>query len=393
MSFDYWGPRLHSRPDEDQRKVLDLPQAESLRTAWLWFDAEWPDGRTLTDRFLAEEGANLTAGERAFLEQARATYQGLYEVQEVRSDEGMTLRDLVSGARLWVRERSATRHVARWDVIVARLMARPDGTQVLEAGLLQFPPRDADLLLQQWRKAERALQARAGDSPPLAVRKWVGHLLSRWWLTLVAFRPLPTVVTAEGDPVAFTRVRYDVTDRDALAAALAAAPELEEVEPGRFNWYGDASAFGRLLGTIRLSDEHLTLETNSEARAERGRWMLERLAPQALRYRATSVEDIRQALERIERRDRGEPATPLPPEVEAELLDKFYDDHYQAWVDQPVPALDHQTPRKAARDPRRRPKLIALLKEFENREAHAAREGRKPYDFTWLWQELGLERP
>lgn len=24
--------------------------------------------------------------------------------------------------------------------------------------------------------------------------------------------------------------------------------------------------------------------------------------------------------------------------------------------------------------------------------AHAAREGRTPYDFAWLWNELGLER-
>lgn len=392
LSLDYWGPRLHSRPDEDQRKVLDLPQAGVMRTGWLWFDAELPDGRTLTDRFLTEEGASLTPGERAFLDQACATSQNLYEVEEVRLDEGMTLRDLAGGERLWVRERSATHHVARWDLIVARLMPRPDGSLVFEAGLLQIPPRAAERLLPQWRTAERVFHSHAPHAAPWTVRKRLGHLLSRWWITLVAFRPLPTVVTAEGDPVTFTSVRFDVTDRDSLRAALGDAPELEEVEPGCFNWHEETPAYCRLLGTIRLTDEHLTLDAASEVRAERGRQMLERLAPQALRYRLTSFEDIKQAMERAESRHRAEPAKPLPPDDATEVLGTFYEQHYRAWVDQPVPALDNQTPREAARDPRRRPKLIALLKEFENREAHAARQGQTPYDFTWMWQELELER-
>lgn len=391
IAFDYWGPRLHSHPDEDQRKVLDLPQAEVMRTAWLWFDAELPDGRTLTDRFLTEEGASLTPGERAFLNQARATSQNLYEVEEVRLDEGMTLRDLVSGERLWVQEHIATHHVARWDLIVARLMPRPDGSLVIEAGLLQIPPRDADILLPHWQNADRVFRSRAPHAAAWTVRKRLGHLLSRWWITLVAFRPLPTIVTAEGDPVTFTSVRFDVTDRDSLVAALAAAPELEQIEPGLFNWHEETPEYRRLLGTIRLTEDHLTLETASEARAERGRQMLERLAPQALRYRLTSLEDVKQALERAERRHRAEPAKPLPSDVEAEVLGTFYEKHYRDWVDEPVPALDNQTPRNAARDPRRRPKLIVLLKEFENREAHAAKQGRKPYDFTWMWKELGLE--
>lgn len=392
-SFDYWGDRLYERDDDEQRRVLDLPQAEVMRTAWLWFDAELPDRRTVADRFLAAEGEPLTPGERAYLNQARATYQGLYEVEEVRLDEGFTLRDLATDERLWVRERSATHHVARWDLIVARLMPRPDGTRVLEAGLLQLPPREAEMLLPQWRNAERAFQARFPRSSRLAILKKLGHLLSRWWLTLVAFRPLPTVVTAEGDPLVFMNVVFDVTDRDRLVAALAAAPQVEQTAPNVFDWFEDTPNFRRTLGTIRLADERLTLETTSEARADRGRQMLEDLAPQALRYRVSSTEDIKRTLERAESRHRAEPPPSLPPDVEAELLHQYYENHYRAWVDQPVPALDNRTPRQAARDQRRRQKLVTLLKDFENRAAHDAKEGRPSYDFTWMWKELGLERP
>jgi hypothetical protein len=177
VSFDYWGDRLYEQADEEQRRVLDLPQAEVMRTAWLWFDAELPDRRTVADRFLAAEGDRLTPGERAYLNQARATYQGLYEVEAVDLDEGFTLRDLSTDERIRVRERAATRSVARWDLIVARLMPRPDRSRVLEAGLLQLPPREAEMLLPQWQKAERIFRARFPHSSRVALLKKLGHLL------------------------------------------------------------------------------------------------------------------------------------------------------------------------------------------------------------------------
>jgi hypothetical protein len=392
-SFDYWGDRLYDRDEDEQRRVLELPQAEVMRTAWLWFDAELPDKRTVADRFLAAEGGALTPGERAFLDQARATYQGLYEVEAVNLDEGFTLRDLSTEERIRVRERTATHGVARWDLIVARLMPRPDGSRVLEAGLLQLSPRDAEMLLPQWQNAERTFQARFPRGSRLAVFKKLGHLLSRWWLTLVAFRPLPTIVTPEGDLLIFTKAVFDVLDQEQLFGLLAHTEGVEQVTSGVFDWYEITPAFRRTLGTIRVTDERLTLETTSEARAERGRQMLEGLAPQALRYRVTSTEDMKQTMARAESRHRADAPNSLPPDVEAELLGKFYEEHYRGWVDQPVPALDNLTPRQAAGDRRRRPKLITLLKEFENRAAHDAREGRPSYNFTWMWKELGLERP
>lgn len=392
-SFDYWGDHLYDRDEDEQRRVLDLPQAEVMRTAWLWFDAELPDKRTVTDRFLAAEGGSLATGERAFLNQARETYQGLYEVEAVDLDEGFTLRDLSTEERIRVHERTATHGVAQWDLIVARLMPRPDGSRVLEAGLLQLSPRDAEMLLPQWQKAGRTFHARFPRGSGVPVFKKLGHLLSRWWLTLVAFRPFPTIVTPEGDPLMFTKAVFDVLDQEQLLGLLTPMEGVEQITSGVFGWYEITPTFRRTLGTIRVTDERLILETTSEARAQRGRQWLEGLAPQALRYRVTSTEDMKQTMTRAESRHRTDAPNSLPPDVEAELLHTYYEDHYRAWVDQPVPALDNLTPRQAAGDRRRRPKLIGLLKEFENRAAHDARAGRPSYDFTWMWGELGLERP
>jgi hypothetical protein len=83
----------------------------------------------------------------------------------------------------------------------------------------------------------------------------------------------------------------------------------------------------------------------------------------------------------------------VPPEVEAQVVGEFYEQHYRRWLDEPVPALGNRSPREAARLKTGRPKVVALLQEFENMAARQRLEGRPAYDFGWMWGELGLPRP
>jgi hypothetical protein len=74
------------------------------------------------------------------------------------------------------------------------------------------------------------------------------------------------------------------------------------------------------------------------------------------------------------------------------VLGKFYEQHYRNWLDEPVPALGNRTPRYAACLKTVRPKLIALLKDFESHAERQRRSGQIACDFTWMWRELGLSR-
>jgi len=67
------------------------------------------------------------------------------------------------------------------------------------------------------------------------------------------------------------------------------------------------------------------------------------------------------------------------------------DRHYREWIDEKIPALGDRTPRHAAKLKTIRPRLIELLKEMESDEERGVREGEPPYDFGWLWKELGIE--
>jgi hypothetical protein len=126
-------------------------------------------------------------------------------------------------------------------------------------------------------------------------------------------------------------------------------------------------------------------ETTSQKQAERGRQFLQNLLGDAVKFRAISYEDVGQALKRPAE-PAGSGAAEIPPEVQAEVLGRFYEEHYRKWLDEPVPALGDRTPRHAAKLKTVRPKLIALLKDFESRSERQRRAGQPAYDFRWMWR-------
>jgi hypothetical protein len=62
--------------------------------------------------------------------------------------------------------------------------------------------------------------------------------------------------------------------------------------------------------------------------------------------------------------------------------------HWEAWVDQPVPALGNITPREAARTPLGRERLEALLADFASHEETMPAAGH--VDVRMLRGKLGL---
>lgn len=388
----FWVDRLDGRgPDE-----LRAAQKESDYAFTMWFCFDYPlaRGGTVADRFLAREGGRLLPGEREYLGRMRPTHLRLYEVVEVRPDEGLTLLDCWTGERRWVRERLGTRQLVRWDLLATRLMPGADGDPVIDGATHLYPAADKEEILTALRRTHRAFRRRFPGADPAAFFKHAGAVFHHLWLDLVALRPLPVLVTAEGDPVLLARAVFDVNDREALRAALASHPELDEEDEGRYAWRApeDADGFRRSLGTFVIEGDRVAFEAMSQKRAERGRRLLEALVGDAVRFRATRCQDVRQAL-------RETPAPPerrrpeIPPELEAQVAFEFYERQYRTWPDTPLPALGNRTPREAARLDAVRPRLVALLKDFETRAERQRREGRPAYDFAWLWEAVGLARP
>ena len=81
----------------------------------------------------------------------------------------------------------------------------------------------------------------------------------------------------------------------------------------------------------------------------------------------------------------------LPPDEERIIVHQALTDHYRNTLDEPIPALGNQMPRKAVKTAKGRKKVIAWLKMLENQSAQQRPEDPMgAYDFTWLWRELGV---
>jgi SEC-C motif-containing protein len=392
----FWSEWLRARGEEEGPPAMELPESIQAFHTWFCLDFRLADGGTVLDLVLRRRGTRLARGEREYLERMRATHLRPYQVTEVKADDGLRLVDLWTGEQVWVRERAGTHQLVRWDLLAVRLMRGADGDLVIDGMPYLYPAGSKAVLLRALRRAHRDFKRAAPFADLTQFFKRVGMAFHHFWLDTVALRPFPSLVTAEGDPLVFARATFDVRDWDTLRAALAGHPDLEREEGDgeAYAWLEDAPEFRRGLGRFVLKGDRLVFETQSRNRVERGRRFLESLAGDAVRFRLVRYEDPERAVQRVGASTRRQQAEEeVPPEVQAQVVGEFYEQHYRGWLDQTIPALGNRTPREAARLKRVRPKLVDLLQEFENMSARQRLAGKPAYDFGWMWAELGLEHP
>ena len=82
----------------------------------------------------------------------------------------------------------------------------------------------------------------------------------------------------------------------------------------------------------------------------------------------------------------------LPPEEIERVVHEMLAREYAKALDHPVPMLRDRTPRALARTKAGRSKVAEWLKYLENGSAKSRETGdpMATFDFTWMWQELGM---
>ena len=87
----------------------------------------------------------------------------------------------------------------------------------------------------------------------------------------------------------------------------------------------------------------------------------------------------------------GAPA--LDAATMAQLISKVIHDTYAHWADEPIPALEHKTPRQAIKTSAGLERVKGLLRSYEASEAsQAGQQGRTEISYDFLWASLGLTR-
>ncbi len=385
-------------PGDDPQAALDSIGEEEtslqMFLEWLFFDVRDDDARTVSDRFLAHRGRTIGPRAADYIRLMRGTHLRAFQVRRVQPDVGLEVRGLHRRDDLFITERTATRELAVWDILIARVVAYPDGTNRIDGTMMALPPEaEAELKKELGYAHTVFLEENPGCTDADFFKQEAPSYMHDLWLAHVAQREPPTLHTVEGDPVTTTRVEFQIADARQALATLGHEPDFEHDEDNRGVWLEEGTEPRRLLGELSAEGDTLVLVTFSRQRATRGRARLEAvLGP--LHVRSEEHHEPGSGPPPAHWRDEAndpEPASPRDLSQLPELRD-WLERKDREWLDLEVPALDGMTPRAAARDRRMRPRLKSLLMQMENREARMAAPD-PPRDITWMWKELDLKRP
>jgi len=393
LSQLYLGPRFAELPAEQQNKVWQNEDVGSNFLYWFLLEGSFEGPQTTpVNRFLSRRADRLPLPDRRYLEAMRDSHLRLYEVEAVRVDEGLQLRDCWDGTTYDVRERMATHQLATRSVVALRLRPDPDGVTVIDgSGFGGFTHADKEAILTNLRSEHEAAYKSDGDADG-RFGFYHGAVIAQHVVYKMLLRPPPRLTTTSGEPVLFCKVIFNVKDTEAVRTALKRTKELSSDNEDSYVW---VRGKGRIIhASISFQDGRLVAETHSANRAAAVCKLLERQLGDAVRYERTEEQDLQSALEehRSRQSEHREPEEPLiPKEMQERILAEYEERHYRSWVDTPLPALANKTPRQAAQLRASRAVLVGLLKDFMASSELERRAGRYAYDFSWMWADLGID--
>lgn len=361
------------------------------------------EGKPIAQWFFEGRGDRLSEIERAWLNAQRAAWLSVWEVFEVAPGRSITLRDLLTDETRVVRETSASKSLAKRDVLLARVVDH-QGTSVL-CGLYSrsLAPGEADAVVQRIR-----LRLRRKSSIPIdrMREERVGRYLIACWEDALEESAVragvpPVLQNTDGDALLITvdHFAFDSANREEIQRRLAAAKEVED--PPRPDDPDPAYVFCKpgnrlhqswektIIGRATISGNKLRMESNSIKRADSLRARLETLLGPLVRHRAREHADPVASL-REGRIPAGAAST--APDDSTEEMDQILRDmkakHYADWADHPLPALGGKTPREAVRTKSGRQQVDLLLRQNENLESRQPKGQR--FDFGGIRRDLGL---
>jgi hypothetical protein len=362
-------------------------------------------GRRWVETFRDMEGPALPARERRYLDSQVESWFSVWEILSVRPEEGIRLRDFLTGAERDVRERAATRAARPRYAMFGRIVKRGLAFTLGIAHPVILAPADAQAVVDQ---ARQDLRRPRGDVDPSALWGPRALLLATLWTRQVEegwARPRPRLTNTDGDPLVLVSDAYesDASDVGRIlerlgkieGAVMPVGRELDEdpvcvtlTKPGNARMKAWDNT---IVARVRVGKGTIEVETNSLRRADAARAVVEEALGGLARHvgRTEEAPDMQPAIDESPT-TRRRASSDLPPELEARLVREMKQKHYATWPDEAIPALGDLTPREAARDRRRRVwrDLDVILRQMESDESTYPPDQR--FDVSALREELGM---
>lgn len=394
-----------------ERRMPDHAEMELLIT-WLHHDRALPNGHTPAQLYAARP--EIDATERGIATRIADARIGIHRVTGVKPGRSLELEDLIEGSRIEVRSDNVSREAARWDVLLARVMAGEPPS--LWGPARFFSAAEEPELLEE---LERRTRARGDDANPEGLRSALrADAFELFHFVAPSAKAERSLYTPEGDRLAEARASWPLRDPEEARERLATLGGLEpaeepleveitapydqivaqrgdrELPPGAVVIEAGVAGNPDLVSvaTVRVEGERLSLETMSEERLAGAMHTIERDFGDLLgevELQVSPIEDRLAELGEGDAPDPPGPATSLDAAEEEEILREHMLDRWRRWTDEPHPRLGGATPREAVAA-NRGGEVLPLLRVVENGAARSA--GRfGPLGEIDLIGELGLD--
>ena len=359
--------------------------------------------RRINDYLLSPSGPGLHVAQRDWLQQMGQRPLRLYDVTDVVQGQQMTLCDALDkeAEPLVVRERSGTQTLKPGDLLGCRILRAGDHFEMSGAAYL-FTLFSGPKVLELVREHSQAFGQQL-DSP----RKMGLIIMLEWLQHWLKPAPMPTLIDHySGDPMKMITDHYRVDDEAALAQALATQSDVEGDRQEGWSRHMDCTD-GQIRARVHINPgkkaEQIELFYRTQRYADEGRGWFEALVGASVTFVKRKVQDTADVMAaakkqsgRASSKNRTSlttSASKLDAATMTQLMSTAIHDSYAHWADEPIPALDHKTPRQAIKTSAGLERVKGLLRSYESSEAEqAAQQGRPPISYDFLWQALEIAR-
>ena len=359
--------------------------------------------RRINDYLLSPAGPRLTAAQRDWIQQLGQRPLRLYDVTDVVQGQQMTLCDALDkdAEPIVVRERSGTQDLKPGELLGCRILRVGDHFQMSGAGYL-FTLLTGQRVLSMVREHGKNLGQQL-DAPRemglLIMLEWLQH-----WLKPA---PMPTLIDHySGQPMKMITDHYRVDDELALARFLATQSDVEGDRQEGWSRHMDCTD-GQVRARVHINpgkkSNQLELFYRTQRYADEGRVWFEALVGESVTFVKRKVEEAADVMSKAQKQGAmtssksGKASSASAPSLDADtmaqLMSKVIHDTYAHWADEPIPALDHKTPRQAIKTSAGLERVKGLLRSYEASEAsQAGQQRRSEISYDFLWASLGLTR-
>jgi hypothetical protein len=425
----FYGPEALAEAWDEFSLWKDVPMDPSsqpeLDTAFLpWFVFNWiPDNVEIKEaehipempvamHYLETKGSRLDTFQQRFIKEICSQPYSFFMVTDVDPGESLMLRDLILGREITVHERQASATLLKASIIFTRIITMDNDSIMVGCAPTVIPPTYHNYFIDI--RENMAKKFPNYDQNFLLEYDLELRTIYHEIREALSNPALPQLHNTDGDLMQFTKLYYTLTcpPRQALKAlvTLSMAEGADEcIQDGKFDERGElvslefpwlkkgnqthASWDNTVMGHITIDGNLLTIDVNSQERANVIKRELEsRLGNQAS-FRNAVIQSSEKMLEEVATRSPGvnlgqQRNEDLQASEVQETLKEMSEQHWRAWLDTSIPALKDQTPREAVKTVTGRERLEALLWQFDGQSESL--QSFRP-DVKALRQALGLD--